>query len=633
MIPRIIVKSDYMKGKKHKEYYVNYIATREGVDKYKSDNENKNPTTKQKELIEQMLQDFPKSKDMFEYEDYMHNPTRSRASEFISAVVDQNINALSTRENYVDYISHRPRVEKLGEHGLFTDAGISFRLQDVVKEIGEYQGNVWTHIISIKREDAQRLGYDHVESWMSLCQSHRNQIAEAMKIDSSNLKWYAAFHNEGHHPHIHMVVYSTDPKEGYLTQKGIEKIRHMFASEIFQNDLLHLYKNQTQKRDEIKKYSKDRVRSILNHMNSKPIDNSIIFHKIIDLKKSLENYHGRLMYAYIPQNSKQIIHDILREMEKDPHLKELYDQWMNYKKDIHGSYSDNPIEKLPLLEQKEFRSLKNMILKEVMTFDKNQFLFDEVIEQKNDFVLFNENEDIRTLQAGIYLDENNYENIPSAIRWLEDSDSELAHYLLGKEYHQGMHIDKDLEKAIYHLTQCQDNEYAYYRVAQIYDEKNEIEQEIKYLKQASDKNYDPALIRLSKLLIEGIKTEKNINQAIEYLKIADSHNNQFAQYMLGKLFLFGVDVQQDKDLAREYLMKSSTQGNIYAQYLLEHMDDFYNQSLALVTSRFFHHVSHIIENELNVSNHIFHGEHKLRMKIRNKRSALGHKEDDQTLRF
>ena len=44
---RIIVKSGYMKGKSHKEYHVNYIATREGVEKFKSDYGNMKATKKQ----------------------------------------------------------------------------------------------------------------------------------------------------------------------------------------------------------------------------------------------------------------------------------------------------------------------------------------------------------------------------------------------------------------------------------------------------------------------------------------------------------------------------------------------------------------------------------------------------------
>lgn len=323
-MPRIIVKTGYMKGQAHKEYYVNYIATRDGVEKYKSDNGNKNATKRQKELIQKLMNDYPSSINMYEYEDYMNNETRENASEFISAVIDQNIYDVATKENYVDYISNRPRVEKIGEHGLFSDAGIDVNLNEVVKEVGEHEGNVWTYIISIKREDADRLNYNNVQSWMSLCQSKRNELAKAMNIDPTNLKWYAAFHNEGHHPHVHMIAYSgstANPKEGFVNQKGIESIRRMFANEIFQNDLLHIYKKQTEKRDEIKSYSREKVIEILNAMNSEHYDNQIIFDKIIQLKESLKDYHGRLMYAYIPQKSKQIINDILREMEKDNNLK------------------------------------------------------------------------------------------------------------------------------------------------------------------------------------------------------------------------------------------------------------------------------------------------------------------------
>ena len=161
---RIIVKSGYMKGKSHKEYYVNYIATREGVEKFKSDYGNMKATKKQQKLIQQLIKDYPTATGMFEYNDFKENPTRENASEFISSVIDTNLDDITTKENYIDYISHRPRVEKLGEHGLFSDAGLQFELNDVVKEIGEHEGNVWTHIISIKREDASRLGFDSVQS-------------------------------------------------------------------------------------------------------------------------------------------------------------------------------------------------------------------------------------------------------------------------------------------------------------------------------------------------------------------------------------------------------------------------------------------------------------------------------------
>lgn len=855
------------------------------MEKYKSDHGDKPATTKQKQLISQLMKDYPEAKKMFEYDDYTSNPNRENASELISSVIDSNIHDIATKENYVDYISHRPRVEKLGEHGLFSDHGYEVHLNDVIDEVGKHKGNVWTHIISLKREEASRLGFDHVQNWMSLCQSKRNELAEAMKIDVNHLKWYAAFHNEGHHPHIHMIVYSTDVKEGFVTKQGIEKIRGMFAKEIFKQDLIQSYSEQTEMRNELKKYSHDIVKKMLQGIEVSHIDNDYIFRKIMELKTSLENYHGRLAFAYIPKQSKQIINDILREMEKNEYLQQLYVQWQLYMQDIHSTYKDELLERLPLLEQKEFRSIKNMILKEVMSFQMNEiFDFREIQETEDDSQLFNdndiedvedrnnkvstsngfilewtddyksaveyfygngdqeqdikkaeellkmecqrnnvlayallgklytiskndelsnqiyekalkgfeellneanddkfiksycsyrvgkhylygmgteidyqkayeyfersdnpyaqyslgvmyqrglgvtqsdekalewfelsadggnaygnyevarhydygigcekdetftnthyqkayhsfcgmikkqeddnllyrlgmmtlkgkgcekdidkaisylekavslENENAKMLLAQLYLEEDDYENIPRAMKWLEESESQLACYILGKEYSSGEHIEKDIEKAIHYLSLCDDNEYAFYKLFQIYEETQNHDLSLHYLKKACDKQFEPALIKMAQLLIEGQKIEKDIDKAINYLKIAESNNNQFAQYMLGKLFLFGKEVEQDKELAVEYLQKSAQQGNEYAQYLLEHIDDFYHQPLALMTSRFFYHVSRIFQSQMPTNNHPLAGtERKLKQKIMQKKLAIGHKQDDHTL--
>lgn len=884
LIAGIIVKTGFIKGTVHKEYYVKYIATRDGVEKYKSDHGDRPATVKQKEMITSLLKDYPKTKELFEYNDYINDPTRENASELISIVVDMNVYDIANKENYVDYISHRPNVEKLGEHGLFGDHGYEVKLQDVIEEVGKHEGNVWTHIISLKREDAIRLGFDNVQSWMNLCQSKRNELAEAMKIDVNHLKWYAAFHNEGHHPHIHMIAYSTDPREGFVTREGIDKLRGMFGKEIFKQDLIQLYTKQTKSRDEIKKYSRDIVERMLKGIEVSHIDNDYIFKKIMELKTSLHDYHGRLAFAYIPKQSKQIVNDILREMEKNEYLQQLYEQWLLYKQDIHSTYKDVVLEKLPLLEQKEFKSIKNMILSETMSYQTNTMDFDEAGEQEDDSLLFDtyeigndedkdykntlakdfklewtdhykmavqyfygsrryeqsldkaelllkseceshnilayellgklydinkneelsnkmystalrgfqnildsnkdddfifsycsyrigkhylygmgtendyqkaldyfqqsnnpyahyslgvmyqkglgvdqndetafdyfkqsaiygnvygnyelarhydygigcekdedlvdhhykkvyhsfqdmiskqeddhllyrlgmmtlrgkgcekdinkaivylekavnlENENAKLLLAQIYMQEDDYENIPKAIEWLEKSENQLAHYILGKEYFNGEHIEKDLDKAIHYLSQCDDNEYAYYILSKIYDDKENNDLSNHYLKMACDKNYEPAMVKMAKLLIEGQKVEKNIDKAIEYLKIADSNNNQFAQYMLGKLFLFGKEVEQDKSLAVEYLTKSAEQGNEYAQYLLEHMNDYDNQPLALMTSRFFHHVSRIFQNQLPASNNpLAKTERKLKQKIMQKKLAMGHKQNDHTL--
>lgn len=895
-IPRIIVKSGYIQSRKHREYYTNYIATRDGVEKFKISNGDKPATLRQKEMINRMISDYPSTKHMFEYEDYIKEPYRENASELISAIIDQNLNDIATKENYTNYIATRPRVERLGEHGLFSDAGAVADLKKIAKEIGEHEGYVWTHIISLKREDAQRLGFDNAHSWMNLCQAKRNELAEAMKIDPSDLKWYAAYHDEGHHPHIHMMVYSANPRNGFLTNKGIGKIRKMFAGEIFKNDLVHIYQEQTKTRDEIKSYSKDVVENLLSGINHPLIDNDVIFQKILGLRESLKDYHGRMVYGYIPKNAKQIVDDILKELEKDENIKQLYEQWLLYKKDIHQTYSAKNLENLdiPMFEQKEFKSIKNIILKEVMNYDMdfnfrevnvneceddnvqelaefedkahllcypedkiryngsgsysylewsdeykkavklfygsedtvqdidgaediltaesdkgnvlamellakcyelnhdnedaNQWYskalngFQTVLESAdNDFIesyshyrlgkfyLYGKGTDIdylkavahfqnssdnqyaeyclgtmhqrglgveqndriafeffessaeknnpfaqyetaRYLEQGasvvrdieravtlyenaykifemmasnrkddnllyklgimtyrgkgcdadyqkaakyledavaldnknakiqlakIYLKENEFSKIPEAVKWLEESNNPLCFYILGKEYYQGMHVEKDINKAIRYLEKCEENMFACNLLAKIYEELNDMEKSINYLHRASALEYDVAQVKLGKIYLEGKYVVQDIQKGIDYLIKAGSKNNQFAQYMLGKLFLFGKDVPQDKELAVEYLTRSAVQGNEYANYLLKHMNDYQNQSLALLTSRFFHHISRIIEQTvaLNRNNPLSGVDRKLKRKLLQKRSALGHKEDDHTLHF
>lgn len=181
---RIILKSPYLKpnAKAHIENYVRYIATRENSEPTKNGTNVMPAFEKQRGLIEKLVKEYPDSKDLFEYEDYINNPTRENADELIMRIAETNGELLGDRERYVSYIAERPRVEKLSSHGLFTDEGIPFVLSDVAKEVSESESNIWTHIISLRREDAERLGYNSADAWMNLIRSNRNMIARNMKI-------------------------------------------------------------------------------------------------------------------------------------------------------------------------------------------------------------------------------------------------------------------------------------------------------------------------------------------------------------------------------------------------------------------------------------------------------------------
>ncbi|HQK35815.1 MAG TPA: MobP3 family relaxase, partial [Spirochaetales bacterium] len=211
--------------KAHLANLVEYVATREGVEKV-SDSSHLLPATKnQQQLISEILKMLPDTADLFEYEDYLKKPTRENASEFISIALENNLDLIGKKKNFVDYIANRPRVEKFGSHGLFTDEGVPVVLSKVADEVSNHSGNVWTNIVSLRREDAERLGYDCAKPWQDLIRAQRNIIAENMKIAPENLRWYAAFHNESHHPHIHLIAYSINPQEAYVTKQGIENMR------------------------------------------------------------------------------------------------------------------------------------------------------------------------------------------------------------------------------------------------------------------------------------------------------------------------------------------------------------------------------------------------------------------------
>ena len=256
---RLITKFKYLKPEDRKNIggYAEYIATREGVEKIDESKRNAPATNKQKQLIKKILSDFPDSKSSLEYEDYLKDKTIGTASEFITRALEENADEMMHTKTYADYIATRPRAERIGSHGLFTDDGVAVDLQKVSDELNAHTGNVWTAIVSLRREDAERLGYDNGSRWRDMLRSQTQTLSKNLRIPMSNLRWFAAFHNESYHPHVHMIVYSTDPTEGYLSEKGVMALRSSFAKDIFAQDLLCEYKKQTEHRDALKVQSRE----------------------------------------------------------------------------------------------------------------------------------------------------------------------------------------------------------------------------------------------------------------------------------------------------------------------------------------------------------------------------------------
>jgi len=373
-VARLVTKFKYLKPNRKVSAggYAKYIATREGVEKIDDTKKFAPATAKQKNLIEKILKDFPDSKDMFEYADYLEKQNQGSASDFISRFMEDYAYEISGRKAYADYIATRPRAERFGSHGLFTDDGVQVQLSKVTEELDRHKGNIWTAIISIRREDAERLGFNTGARWRDMLRTQTEALAKNLKIPMENLRWYAAFHNESHHPHVHLIAYSTVENEGYLTQNGVENLRSSFAKDIFQQDLLCIYEKQTEHRDKLRAEARDMVENLVSKINSEIYISASIQHKLLELADRLSKTKGKKVYGYLKPAVKSLVNSIVEELASDDRIKKLYDLWYEQKENTIRTYTDEMPERFPLVNNKKFKSIKNEIIREAMKLNATQ---------------------------------------------------------------------------------------------------------------------------------------------------------------------------------------------------------------------------------------------------------------------
>ena len=373
-MPKIIVTSRYLKSgsKKNLANYVRYIATREGSVAVKNIDENAPATKNQQELILSMLNDFPDSKDLFEYEDYVKNPTVKNGSALISEVIDRNMDRLTNRENYVGYLANRPGAVKFNTHGLFSQTNESINLEKVAKEIADHGGNVWTHVVSLRRDDAQKMGYENLTAWRDLVIRQIPSIAKNQKIDLKNLRWYAAFHDKETNPHVHIIVYLQNEREGFLTNHGIEKIRSGFANDIYSDELHHLYEQQTDLRNLLKKESEQLMKQLAEKVSQNKNFDVELINLVEKLHTQLMESKGKKVYGYLKSDVKKTVDEIFMRLADNESVKKMYELWCEMEQQKHDVYSSAKIEFPTLADNKEFKSVKNMIVQTVLQMDFQQ---------------------------------------------------------------------------------------------------------------------------------------------------------------------------------------------------------------------------------------------------------------------
>ena len=524
---------------------------------------------------------------------YLSPRAKSHAGNLIRYIATrEGVEIIDKKENYVGYIAMRPGVEKRGTHGLFSAGEEKIFLSKVAREVASHEGIVWTNILSLTRKDAERLGYDRAEAWKNLLRANTHLMAEAMKIPAGDLIWYAAFHNEAHHPHIHMVAYSKG-KEPYLSEAGIQKMKSAFAREIFREDLLPIYAMQTKRREAIGKETDQ----MLSEMRSAPAKNPVLIAKFTELSERLKSFKGRKVYGYLPGPLRKLTDEILTELSKEDALAACYAAWQEGQRSIETIYQDAPRRAQSLSENKAFRNLKNKIITEALSFAVQDLTFEELPEAGEDF--FPETgEDAmpkRPKQAAagnlsqlfnwyfeakdcLFDDPENEHYDPEKgerlLRLAAAGGLTVAKYRLGMELFTGKNFAKDAEEGLALLWECanQGNQYAQYQLGRVYlagvDAARDIRLSESLFESAAGQGNSFAMYSLAKMHLTGLAKEASEARAIELLTDSAEKDNVHAQYLLGKFYLRGEHVPKDSHRAEMLLKKAAKNDHAQAEYLL-----------------------------------------------------------------
>ena len=592
-LSQIIVTSRYLKSgtqksKNKRRNYTKYIATRETVEVRDQNtiDRNNNATKNQQELLRGLLSDFPEAQRYLEYEDYTANPTVENASELINTIIERNADVIGNRQNFVGYMAMRPGVEKRGSHGLFNEKDEPIILNQAANEIAEHKGNVWSHVVSLRREDAVRLGFDNSDAWRELVKRHISDIAKAQNIPLCNLKWYAAYHDTTHHPHIHLLVYSTNPKQGFLTKAGIDKVRSVFANDIFHDDLQSIYQEQTVSRDELKAVSKNEFESIVNMIASNDHTDPQLEELIRKLYIQLQNVKGKKVYGYLPMEIKETVNKIFSELAKDENIQQLYEKWCGLERLKYKTYTQKETELPKLADNKVFQPVRNMIIRTVLNmkpFDANTEIEgsepnDEYFDNtpQNMSPLFDEAEPLAETET-----DESAAAIKYYIKW-NDQYKKACKLIYGKDAKLN-----DFKKAgQLLLSESQrGNVLADYDLGKLYStdklgERNEEMSVAKYTRalqgflriEPNSKKLKPYVqYRIGKMFCYGLGTEQDYQKAFEWFERSAKQKNKFAQFSLANLYYYGSGIEKDLSQAFLWYQRASSQGQPYAAYSIAQM--------------------------------------------------------------
>ena len=575
-MPKIIVTSRYLKSgsKKNLANYVKYVATREGSVAVKNIDENAPATKNQQELILSLLNDFPDSKELFEYEDYVKKSNFKNGSVLISEVIDRNMDRLTNRKNYVGYLANRPGSVKFGSHGLFNEKDEPINLEKVAKEVADHGGNVWTHVVSLRRDDAQKMGYDNLNAWRDLVIRQIPSIAKNQKIDLKNLRWYAAFHDKKTNPHVHIIVYSTNEREGFLTNHGIEKIRSGFANDIYSDELFHLYEQQTDLRNLLKQESEQLIKSLVEKISQNNNFDPELMNLVSKLYDQFAESKGKKVYGYLKSDVKKTVDEIFMRLADNESVKKMYDLWCKMEQQKHDVYSSAKVDFPSLVDNKEFKSVKNMIIQTVLQMDFQVPEIEVEMPEPDMNISLPIDEDVvnETVDNSV---ENSTQN-KLYIKW-SDSYKEACDIIYDKKSKS-----EDFKKAEKMLLSESSNILALHSLGKLYsmEESGLIsnEKSFEFYEKALQgfiqiepraKKVKPYLqYQIGMMYFKGLGTPVNNQKAAEYFEKSAELGNQYAKRLLAFEYISGKNFEKDIDRGIPLLTEFADNGDAFACYTL-----------------------------------------------------------------
>ena len=555
-----------------------------------------------------------------------------------------------SRGGYAEYIATREGVEILrggmlgyigerqGSNGLFSDEGEKINLSAISREIDEHPGNVWGIIISLKREDAERLGYNSAEQWMNLLRSHRNDIAKEMHILPSNLRWYAAYHNKEKNPHVHVMVWSKEPREPFLSREGIHNLKQTFATDIFRQELTSIYKKQTEVRDDLKeKYKNIIAKVVADIKNGDHAVSPELVMKMQLLSEKLQKHKGKKVYGYLPKETKALVNEIVKMLGNDPQLSELYDAWYGYKCETVRTYTDVMPDKIPIEENEEFKSIRNAVVSAVRDINTPPEQPDYAVD--HDYFKLKEHADdfdylyryanayddpIGYYRLGRYYLENtdDMENAEWWLRMAADEGNSLSAYLIYKAYRDGKFDETPSDKMKY-LRMAADEKFGYaeYEYAKYLRDKSP-EDAKEYFRRAAEHGCHQAEYAYGKILFE----EGNREEAREWFE-RSAVEDEWTQTRVGLLLYYQYE---DYETGKEYMHRAAENGYEPAKEAIRAIEHNLNAQIVIEVCDLFYYASNIIDDraeDMYAQEHQvnYHGiDKKQRREIRAKKHAQGH---------